>query len=182
MFYLGTTYYNGINTLGVMDEEVDALCGWAGDFQALIRDYFEYMDINNTQTTTQSVYALFYPMIGDDDYFCSHLDIITDMDSCNIYEILNATSISNGSGLKAIFSNYYNNTTRNTASRRFTTWIGDLSDTQLISRISKYCNDYSPIPTKKWPILSPYSIYDYQVDAFAEAFADYLLIERMYES
>ena len=181
LFYSGSTYFAGINTFGIMNNDVDALCGWAGDLQALIQNYFDYIDINNTQTTKQGVYALFYPMIGDDNYFCPHTDIITNMDSCNIFEILSSSTISNGSSLKSIFKNYYNGTAGNTASRRFTTWIGGYSETELTSKVSRYCNDHSQYFVK-WPSLKYYSIYDYQQDAFAEAFVDYLLIQKGAES
>ena len=56
-----------------------------------------------------------------------------------------------------------------------------MSENQLKKKISTYCNDHSTLVIK-WPILNPYSIYDYQQNAFAEAFVDYLLMQKNLEN
>lgn len=174
LFYTGTTSYSGFPTFGILDEEVDALCGWAGDFQSLIRDYF--LDGNNYGDES-GVYNAFYPMIGNEAYYCGYSDIISDMDACNLYTLLSTESITTGAQFQAVFLNYYNGTSGNVAAKRFTNWIGSLSEEQLADKISPYCNDYSPY-VLKWPILNSFTIYDYQQDAFTNAFTDYLIAQR----
>lgn len=177
-FYTGDTTYQGIPTFGIVDSIVDDLCGWAGDFQALIRDYF---NAEHKETDKDAVYQAFYPMIGSEDYYCPYSDIITDMDSCNLYQLLSDQAITSGDGFKEILLCYYTNQTGNVACKRFTTWIGDMSRTDLCNKISPYCNDHSTILFIKWPILSSFSIYSYQQDAFTDAFVDYLLNQKEME-
>lgn len=89
--------------------------------------------------------------------------------------------ITSGDGFKEILLCYYTNQTGNVACKRFTTWIGDMSRTDLCNKISPYCNDHSTILFIKWPILSSFSIYSYQQDAFTDAFVDYLLNQKEME-
>lgn len=176
-FYSGTTVYGGIAVDAILGKEVDDLCGWAGDFQALIRDYF---DAGNDHRTQNDVYNAFYPMIGSDEYYCSISDIISDIDSCNLYTLLSNNTIATGENLKEVFENYYYGTSSNVAAKRFTKWIGSMNDDKLKAKITKYCNDHSLVFVK-WPLLKNYSIYDYQQNAFTEAFADYLLAQKALE-
>lgn len=178
LFYSGTTTYNGIPVDAVLGDAVDDLCGWAGDFQALIRDYF---DAGNNHSTQSSVYGAFYPMIGSNDYFCAYSDIIADMDSCNLCSHLSNSVLATGEDLKKAFEDYYYGKSGNVATKRFTTWIGTMNENQLNNKISTYCNDHSTLIIK-WPILKPYSIFDYQQNAFAEAFVDYLLTQKNLEN
>ncbi len=177
-FYTGSTSYEGIPTLGLLEEEIDALCGWAGDFQALIRDYFE---LGNAHTNTEDIMDAFYPMIGSDYFYCSYSDIISDIDACNLYMLLSNSSITNGSQLENIFESYYFGTTGNVATKRFTVWIDTNDTTVLSARITKYCNDHSPVFVK-WPILNDYSIYEYQQEAFTDAFVTYLFTQKNRET
>ncbi len=178
LFYTGTTSFQGIPTLDLLDSEVDALCGWAGDFQALIRDYF---NAGHNYSSELETYNSFYPMIGDSLYFCSHSDIITDMDSCNLYNLLASSTITTGTQLKNVVLSYYNNiNSENTAAQRFTSWIGSQSKEQLIDKISDYCDEYYILGVK-WPILNSYTIEDYEQSAFTNAFVDYLLAQREVE-
>lgn len=180
LYYSGDTTFHGIDTGDILDEEVDALCGWAGDFQSLIRDYFKYTS-TTTQDTTSEVYAAFYPMIGNASYYCSYNDIISDMDSCHLYEIISSTAtVFNGDDLENAVRSYYFGESGNISSKRFTNWIGEMTRTQLYNKITDYCNDHSPYFIK-WPILDDYSIYGYQQEAFTEAFVDYLLIQKSNE-
>ena len=127
------------------------------------------------------VYSVFYDMIGDEDYYCGYQDIIADMDACNLYKILNENTISTGAQLKTIFWNYYTQTSGVVAAKRFTEWTQGKNRSELYDRVIDYCNDYSGIPLIKWPILDQYSIYDDQQEAFADAYVDYLLLQRSYE-
>ena len=177
LFYTGSTYFEGIPTLGLLDEHADALAGWAGDFQSCIRDYFNK---GNTYTSYSDVYNAFYPFIGHDEYHSSYSDIISDMDACNLYLLLSNSNITTGAVLKGIFQNYYNQNTGNVANMRFSTWIGSKSKDELNETIAVYCNDSSPY-ILKWPILNNFTINDDQQDAFADAFTDYLWAQKELE-
>jgi hypothetical protein len=174
-FYAGDTTYQGIPTFGIVDSIVDDLCGWAGDFQALIRGYFDDEPKGKDKNT---VYQEFYPMIGSEDSYCSYSDIITDMDSSNLHKLLSNQSITSGNLFKEILLGYYTGNSGNVACRRFSTWIGVLNRAALYEKVLMYCDDHSTILSIKWPILNSYSIYTYQQKAFADAFVDYLLAQK----
>lgn len=177
-YYTGETTLVGIPTLGLVEEEVDDLAGWAGDLQSLIDDYFE---AEHDHTTEPAVYNTFYPMIGSNNYHCSFTDIITDMDACNLRLIISNSTITNGSQLSSIISNYYNERNGNVSRKRFTTWISTSTQEELREKVTVYCNDHSPILGIKWPILNHLSIYDYHQTAFTDAFVNYLLYQRSLE-
>ncbi|MGM9611186.1 MAG: hypothetical protein ACI3ZE_06100, partial [Candidatus Woodwardiibium sp.] len=57
---------------------------------------------------------------------------------------------------------------------------GSKSKTALKEIITVYCNDHSPYIVK-WPILNDFSIYDDQQNAFADAFTNYLWVQKTLE-
>ena len=177
LFYTGETYYNGINTLDLFDEEVNALSGWAGDCQSLIMQYFE----NHTDDTLDELYVNFYPMIGNESYKFGYPDIITDLDACNLSTILWGQSITTGEQLESILYSYYYGTEGNVAAKRFTTWIGSYTKDDLWYKFRDYCNDYSTIPTQKWPMLKAFDITDEQQKEFSQAFATYFWAQKVKE-
>ena len=170
MFYTGETTFCGIKTPDVLDEVADALSGWAGDCQTLIRDYY---DCGNSNGSTDEVYETFYPMIGNAAYSFDYSDILSDVDACNLYPLLSSQSITSGEQLEAVLNGYYSGTVGNVAAKRFTTWIGSYTEETLQEKFFDYCNDYSEIVLVKWPFLVQYSIYPEQQQAFSQAFADY---------
>lgn len=174
LYYSGNTTFAGVNTLGLLNNQVDDLSGWAGDFQALIRDYY---DAGNNHSSYEDIYNSFYPMIGNDTYFCSYTDIISDMDACNLYALLSASNITTGTQLSSIIRGYYTGTSGTVAQKRFTSWIGDLSEAELNDKISVYCDDRSVVFVK-WPILDEYNINDTHQDAFTDAFTDFLISNK----
>jgi hypothetical protein len=177
LFYTGETTFYGVPTFGIMNSQVDDLSGWAGDFQSLIANYF---NAGNTHTIWQDVYNVFYPMIGSSNYSCSYSDIISDMDACNLHTTLSSSTITTGAKLKEVLENYYYGILGNVASKRFTTWVGSMTEEELNTKISKYCNDHSEFFVK-WPLLDSYSIYNSQQYAFTKAFTDYLLEQKALE-
>jgi hypothetical protein len=177
LFYTGDTYFNGINTLGVADKYADALSGWAGDCQTLIEDYIKERD---TEETFDEVYDKFYPMIGNKPYHFNYADVITDIDSCNLFPLLYDQSITTGQQLEDVLYGYYYGTTGNVAAKRFTTWIGSYTIDTLRNKFFDYCNDYSIIPGFKWPLLNKegYDVSDVEQEAFSQAFAYYFWLQK----
>lgn len=94
--------------------------------------------------------------------------------------ILSSSAITIGAKLKEVLGNYCYGISGNVAAKRFTTWIGSMTEDELKTKISKYCNDHSEFFVK-WPLLESYSIYDSQQYAFTEAFTDYLLEQKALE-
>ena len=177
LFYTGDTYYGDLNIHDLYNEEVDALSGWAGDCQSLIKQYLE----NHKEETVDELYVNFYPMIGNETYLFGYTDIITDLDACNLSTLLWGQSITTGEQLENVLHSYYYGTQGNIAAKRFTTWIGSYTKDDLWYKFRDYCNDYSTIPTMKWPILAGFDITDEQQEVFSQAFAAYFWAQKVKE-
>lgn len=177
LFYTGTTNYFVIPNVGVIEEEVDNLSGWAGDSQSLIKDY---LGKYNDDETYEDIYFNFYPMIGNVAYSFDYADIISDLDACNLYTLLSSQPITTGEQFKAVLTDYYSGTEGNVAARRFTTWIGSYTADTLQDKFYDYCNDYSPYAIN-WPILFGYSVTDEQQEVFSQALADYFWAQKLKE-
>lgn len=158
---------------------IDNLCGWAGDCQTLIRDYYDY---GNSNESMDKVYEAFLSMIGSAAYDFSYSDILSDVDACNLYPLLSSQSITTGEQLEAVLHGYYSGTEGNVAAKRFTTWIGSYTQETLQDKFFDYCNDHSTFLLVKWPFLVGYSIYYGQQTAFSQAFANYFWIQKVKES
>ena len=177
LFYTGETNYFVIPDVGVIEEVVDDLSGWAGDSQSLIK---EYLRKYKNDETYEDIYYNFYPMIGNTAYSFDYADVISDLDACNLYTLLSSESITTGEQFKAVLTDYYSGTEGNVAAKRFTTWIGSYTADTLQDKFFDYCNDYSPYVIN-WPILLGYSVTDEQQEVFSQALADYFWAQKLKE-
>jgi hypothetical protein len=190
LFYTGETYIDGINTFHVIDDEADALSGWAGDCQSLILQFLKAKKAatsaeieagsatENIEETFDEVYDAFYPMIGNKPYSFDYADVITDMDSFNLYPLLCNQSITTGEQLEGVLYGYYYGTTGNVAAKRFTTWIGSYTMDTLRYKFFDYCTNRSYLLFQEWPILKGYVVSDIQQEAFSQAFAYYFWLQK----
>jgi len=178
LFYTGDNIYNGLNVGDLYDDRINDLSGWAGDCQSLIAHYFK---AGYTYEIESDIYNAFYPMIGQPGTSFSYEDILADVDACNLYSLLTDQTITIGAQLETVLRSYYYNSTGNVSDRRFTTWVGSYRMDTLYEKFYDYCNDYSTIPTQKWPLLNEYSINDTQQIAFSRAFADYFWAQKSME-
>ena len=169
--YTGKTTFGDIPTFGILDRYVDDLCGWAGDLQTLICDYFRS---GNASASYDEVYGAFYAMIGNAGYSFGLPDLSADIDACNIRAILGDRKIDSGERLISVISDYYTGGGETVCSKRFTAFVGGVSEKELKNRIAVYCTDRSPLSIS-WPLLSEYPVTDEHKNAFSQAFADYLI-------
>ena len=177
LFYTGETNYLVIPDVGVIEEVVDDLSGWAGDSQSLIK---EYLRKYKNDETYEDIYYNFYPMIGNAAYSFDYADVISDLDACNLYTLLTSQTITTGQQFKAVLNGYYSGSVGNVAAKRFTTWIGSYTADTLQDKFYDYCNDYSPYAIN-WPILLGYSVTDEQQEVFSQALADYFRAQKLKE-
>ncbi|MBQ4037036.1 MAG: hypothetical protein IJC84_02805 [Clostridia bacterium] len=144
------------------EENVDNLCGWAGDLQTLCKEVLDATDSSNDYNT---IYNSMYQIMGDPNYSFSVADLLADTDAQNIYEMLN----SNVSNLINSVNSYYAYNSDN----RYSLFTDGRNWNEIYACVRKYTTD-TFLLFIDWPLLSGYNVTATQSDAMAEAFTDYI--------
>ena len=136
--------YSGSIVLGLSlgDEDVDALAGWAGDLQSLIKQAIQNPGVYYGQT----FYDRIYNMVGHSLYNFSLADLMADIDA--MYFVENASTTNFGTTLK----NYYADNGQH--KNRRTYFNGRVSESKVLYYAKQNKEGGSGLYNGKWPIYA----------------------------
>ena len=144
------------------EENVNNLCGWAGDLQTLCIDVLEYTNYSNDEDI---IYNATYYLIGNNAYSLSMADLLADTDAENICNLLNSSS----SNFIYAFDIYYDNYVGD----RYTNFVDGRSKQEIYNCVRKYTTNTFFL-WEDWPLLEGYNITEIQSNAIAQAFTDFI--------
>lgn len=149
------------------EENIDNLCGWAGDLQTLCIDVLNHTNNSNDYDT---IYEATILLLGNHDNSASSFsmsDLLADVDAYNLYS--NLCSNGSSSNFISIFDDYY----QSLCMTRFTDFSGSRTRQEMYDCVRLYTTNTFFLWVD-WPLLNGYSITSSQSDAIAQAFTDYI--------
>ena len=147
------------------ENNIDNLCGWAGDLQTLCIDILRHTDNSNNYET---IYDATLTLLSNQDSSVTSFsmsDLLADVDAYNLYNGIN----SDRSNFIRAFNEYYSSQ----YSMRFTNFTNSWSKQRIYDCVRCYTTNTFFLGID-WPLLKGYKITSTQSDAIAQAFTDYI--------